>query len=303
MDFKQIEAFISVAKHKSFSKAADMIFLSQPTISSHISSLEKELKIQLFDRTSKEVNLTPAGNSFYEYAINLINLRNNAITNISSFNSNITGTLNLFASSTPCNSIVPKLLNNFHLSYPEVTFNVKEQGSCTILKNILNHTCEIGIVGTYTKNDKIATYTLIEDELIIISSNKLNLPEELSLDMLLKYPFILRESSSATRKTFEEILDNHASDKKGKLNILCQIDNINALLQLVKEGIGVSIVSKQVYENSLENNSLRMSRIKDITMSRNLYLVVNKNKTLTPVAKTFLNMCKKEFKIEDTPIL
>lgn len=85
MDFKQIEAFINVAKFKSFSKAAEAIFLSQPTISAHISNLEKELNTTLFDRSSKEVNLTPAGKIFFDYALNLLNIRNNAIYSINEF--------------------------------------------------------------------------------------------------------------------------------------------------------------------------------------------------------------------------
>lgn len=91
MDFKQIEAFISVAKYKSFSKAANSVFLSQPAISSHISTLEKELSVQLFDRTSKEVLLTPAGNSFLKYALEILNARDKAVCCLSNFNNTVCG--------------------------------------------------------------------------------------------------------------------------------------------------------------------------------------------------------------------
>lgn len=296
MDFKQIEAFISVAKHKSFSKAADNIFLSQPTISSHISSLEKELKIQLFDRTSKEVNLTPAGESFLEYAVDLISLRNNAVTNISSFNNNISGELNLSASSTPCNSILPKLMNKFHINYPEVIFNIKEQSSGDIIKNILDLNCELGLVGTTIKNEKISSHILMEDELVIISNSDLNLPEYINFDTLLKHNFILREKTSATRKTFETLLDEHCK-KSSNLNIICEIDNVNALLQLVKSGIGISIISRKIYEDNLHGTGICMSKLQDMELKRHLYLVFNKKRTLTPVARTFFNMCKTEFNI------
>lgn len=101
MDFKQIEAFISVAKFKSFSKAANRTFLSQPTISSHISNLERELSVQLFDRTSKEIILTAAGESFLEYALAIINTRNEAINHVSIFNETISGKLNLAVALLP----------------------------------------------------------------------------------------------------------------------------------------------------------------------------------------------------------
>jgi DNA-binding transcriptional LysR family regulator len=166
MDFKQIEAFTSVANYKSFSKAASTIFLSQPTISSHIASLEKELNVQLFDRTSKVVYLTPAGESFLEYAINLINTRNNAISNLSNFNTKVSGKLNLWASTTPCNSLVPDLIKKFSGLYPDVRFNITEQSSGDIIKAILDLNCEIGIVGTTIDNSRVKSYKLMEDNLV-----------------------------------------------------------------------------------------------------------------------------------------
>jgi len=209
MDFKQLEAFITVSKLRSFSKAANAIYLSQPTISSHISSLEKELNIQLFDRTSKEVNLTPVGESFLQYANDIINLRNNAITDLSNFNNNITGVLNIAASTTPCNSLLPTLVSTFSELYSNVKFNIKEQGSVSIIKDIIDLKCEIGLVGTIIDNSKINSYKIMEDELVIVSNPKLNLPETISIDDLIKYPFIIREKESATRHTLEAQL--HAS--------------------------------------------------------------------------------------------
>ncbi|WBW97700.1 selenium metabolism-associated LysR family transcriptional regulator [Oceanirhabdus sp. W0125-5] len=297
MDFKQVEAFVSVAKHKSFSKAADHIFISQPTISSHISALEKELKVQLFDRTSKVVHLTPAGESLLEYAMDMISLRNNAITNVSNFHNNIRGTLTLSASTTPFNSIVPKLLHNFHDKYPDVKFSLKEQGSGNIIKDIINLNCEIGIVGTNFKNDKILSHKLIDDELVVVHNGDFNIPEQVKVQDIINHDFLMREKNSATRRTFESALIN-SELKSNKLNIICEIDNINALLQLVKEGLGITIVSKQLIINSFNNYGLKVSNIVDLDLKRCLYLVINRNRTLTPVAKSFISMCVDQFDLK-----
>ncbi|MFX0549799.1 selenium metabolism-associated LysR family transcriptional regulator [Hathewaya histolytica] len=295
MDFKQIEAFISVAKLKSFSKAANTIFLSQPTISSHISSLEKELNIQLFDRTSKEVNLTPAGESFLDYAIDIVNTRNHAIVALSDFNSNISGKLNVSASTTPCNSIVPVIMKKFSSLYPEVTFDINEQSSGKIIKDILNLECEIGIVGTSIRHDKIKSYKLLEDELVVISHPSLNLPRELEIKDLLKYKFIFREKNSATRKTFEDIISEEFDISK--LNILCEVNNLDTLVQFVKTGMGISIVSSKIYETSSSDRKLTYSKIKNLNLTRNIYLIMNSKRTLTPTARAFFNMCKEDFKL------
>jgi len=264
MDFKQLEAFITVSKLRSFSKAANAIYLSQPTISSHISSLEKELNIQLFDRTSKEVNLTPVGESFLQYANDIINLRNNAITDLSNFNNNITGVLNIAASTTPCNSLLPTLVSTFS---------------------------ELGLVGTIIDNSKINSYKIMEDELVIVSNPKLNLPETISIDDLIKYPFIIREKESATRHTLEAQLHANKIDPK-KLKVLCEVNSVHAQLKLINLGLGISIISKSLCDDGFISGNMRISRVENVDLRRDLFLIVSSKRTLTPIARAFFSMCK-----------
>ena len=298
MDFKQIEAFISVARFKSFSKAASTIFLSQPTISSHIASLERELNIQLFDRTSKVVYLTPAGESFLEYAINLINTRNNAIYNLSKINTVISGNLNLSASTTPCNSLVPDLIKKFSGLYPDVNFKITEQSSGNIIKDILDLNCEIGIVGTTIKNVKIKSYKLMEDDLVLISSTDLNVPDEITLKDLLKYKFIIREKNSATRTTLDSALESKGVNPN-LLNVFCEVNTLDNLLQFVKLGTGVSIISEKISFDYIDSTKIKISKIKDLLLKRNLYLIVNSKRTLTPIANAFFDMCKEMFSLKE----
>ncbi len=291
MDFKQLEAFITVSKLRSFSKAANAIYLSQPTISSHISSLEKELNIQLFDRTSKEVNLTPVGESFLQYANDIINLRNNAITDLSNFNNNITGVLNIAASTTPCNSLLPTLVSTFSELYSNVKFNIKEQGSVSIIKDIIDLKCEIGLVGTIIDNSKINSYKIMEDELVIVSNPKLNLPETISIDDLIKYPFIIREKESATRHTLEAQLHASKIDPK-KLKVLCEVNSVHAQLKLINLGLGISIISKSLCDDGFISSNMRISRVENVDLRRDLFLIVSSKRTLTPIARAFFSMCK-----------
>lgn len=296
MDFKQLEAFITVSKLKSFSKAANAIYLSQPTISSHVSSLERELNIQLFDRTSKEVNLTPIGESFLQYANDIINTRNNAVADLADFNNNISGILNISASTTPCNSLLPSLVSKFSDIYPTVKFNIKEQGSCKIITDIIDLNCEIGLVGTKIDNPKINNYKIMEDELVAISSSKLNLPETISIDELIKYPFIMRERESATRQTLEANLSSNNIDLN-KLKVICEVDNIHCQLKFVNLGFGISIISKSLFDESILNDTIRSSKIKDLELTRDIFLAVSSKRTLTPTAKAFFNMCVDTFKL------
>lgn len=297
MDFKQLEAFVAVAKYKSFSKAANIIFLSQPTISTQISTLEKELEIQLFDRSSKEVTLTSFGETFLEYALDLLNTRNTAISHLSSFTSSISGRFTLEASSTPCNSIVPSLLQEFSLKYPQVTFNIIEQPSGVIIKDILNFNCEIGIIGNYIADDRINCYRLTEDDLVLISKPSLNLPDKLSAVSLLDYKFIFRERNSATRKSFEKMLLDAEMDAES-LKICCEVNSLDTLLQMVKRGIGISIVSRMVCEDYINSQSIKASKIIDLELKRYIYLITSSRRTLTPTARAFFDACREQFKFK-----
>ena len=295
MDFKQIEAFINVAKFKSFSKAANSTFLSQPAISSHIASLEKELNVQLFDRTSKEVILTPAGDSFLKYTFDILNTRDKAIYNLTNFNGNVNGRLKLAASTTPCNTIVPQLIKKFHSIYPEVSFDVIEQSSGKIIQDIVKFDCEIGIVGELVSDERIKNYKLIEDDLILISPLELNLSHFVKLESILKFPFILREQGSATRKTFENALQK-TKFNIGDINLHFEVNNLDTQLQFVKHGLGISVVSKQVFRDYISSGMIKESIIEDLSLKRSIYMVLSSKRTLTPTSKAFFDLCKEDFK-------
>lgn len=294
MDFKQIEAFINVAKFKSFSKAATSSFLSQPAISSHIASLEKELIVQLFDRTSKEVLLTPAGESFLKYAIDILNTRDRAISHLANFNETISGKLRLAASTTPCNTIVPSLIKEFHTLYPDVSFDVTEQSSGEIINNIIKFDCEIGIVGELVNDEKIKSYKLLNDDLVVISPPDFNLPDSINIESLFKYKFILREEGSATRKTFEDALKKGGLDTSN-IDVHFEVNNLDTLFQFVKNGVGISIVSKHVFRDYISLGLIKESYIENLPLVRSIYLVMSSKRTLTPTAKAFFTLCKNHF--------
>lgn len=295
MDFKQIEAFINVAKFKSFSKAANSSFLSQPAISSHIASLEKELSVQLFDRTSKEVLLTPAGESFLKYALDILNTRDKAIFNLANFNEKVSGKLRLSASTTPCNTIVPSLIKEFHKEHPDVSFDVTEQSSGQVIESITKFDCELGLVGELVNDEKIKSYNIIDDDLVIISPPQFNFPDTIDIDFLFKYKFILREQGSATRKTFEEALKKQGIDFSN-IDVHFEVNNLDTLYQFVKSGLGVSIVSKHVLRDYISLGLIKESTIKKLSLKRYIYLVTSSKRTLTPTAKAFFNLCRNHYK-------
>ena len=297
MDLKQIEIFIKVANLKSFSKAAEEIFLSQPAVSAQILSLERELDVQLINRSSKDIALTDAGEAFLNYAIDIKNVYNSALSTLSSFNDNIGGVLNLSVSTTPCNSIVPNLIKEFSENYPSVKFKIVEQSSGEIIENILKFNCELGIVGSKVNNKRIECYKLVEDEMVIISNKSLNVPSKVKIEELINYKFILRESGSATRKNFEKSLQDKGFDIS-RINVVCEINNLDALFKFVKAGIGIAVVSKNVCEDYSRDESIVISEVEDTKLKRSIYLAKSLKRELTPAAKVFYDFCREHFKVK-----
>ncbi|KRQ86307.1 HTH-type transcriptional activator CmpR [Caloramator mitchellensis] len=283
MDFKQIEAFVNVAKYKSFSKAADAIFLSQPTISAHISNLEKELNTVLFDRSSKEVTLTPSGKIFLDYAVNLLNIRNNAVFSISEFEKKITGKLTIASSTTPCRFLVPSLIKKFHENYSSVEFDVKEESTKNVIDYIIKGEAEIGIVGEVLADDRLTYKKIADDNLIIIGSPEVK--NITSLEELLKQRFILREKGSATRNIFEKYMDNLGCLEK--IKVFAEVSSLEAVLQFVKNGIGISIVSEYACEDYTKTGLVKKIEVDGFKINRDIYLIFHNKRTLSPAARAF----------------
>lgn len=285
MDFKQIEAFMNVAKFKSFSKAADAIFLSQPTISAHISSLEDELGVPLFNRNGKEISLTPSGSVFLEYAANLINTRDNAVLKLNSFSTAIKGSLTIASSTTPCRFILPRFIKSFHKIYNKVNYNIKEGSSTNVLNMIISGEGDIGFVGE-TINDKRIQFIKIAHDNLIAISNISTLPTNISLDLFLKQDFILREKGSATRNAFKTFLEK-SKIPLGEINIIAEVNSLEAVLQFVKFGLGVSIISEAACEDYINAGIIKKHNIENVNIKRDIYMVTFKNRIMTPQGKAF----------------
>ena len=285
MDFKQIEAFVNVAKYKSFSKAADAIYLSQPTISAHIASLEQELGLILFDRNGKEIRLTHGGSLFLEYAINLINIRNIAVANLADYNNKISGKLTIASSTAPCRFILPKLVTSFKKHYCDVTYDIKEESTKNVVEMIIGGESEIGIVGEPLKDPRLSYCKISGDHLVLVSNNK-SLPEELSLEDLQNQQFILREKGSATRAKFEEALEEN-NFSPSKLKVFAEVSSLEAVLQFVKSGAGMSIVSELACEDYIDSGLIRKHTVKNFDISRDIYAVIHTKRTLSPTSRAF----------------
>ena len=291
MDFKQIEAFVYVIRHKSFSRAADAIYLTQPTVSAHISSLEKELGTRLVDRSGKNIELTETGKLFYEHAVNLINIRDNAVFSLSSYNNTIKGKIEIAASTVPSQIILPKHMKNFTAKYKDISFSITQMDSAEVAAAVLEKKYEIGIVGTKYQNAKLCCHKIADDKLVLITPNSKKYAainsEKVPFSTIAKEKFIIRETGSGTRREFERII-KESGIPKSAINIIGQMNSIEAIKQSVSMGLGVSIMSKLSVQDYVSCGLLKAFDIEGLDLSRAFYLIYMSNRPLSPLSNLFL---------------
>ena len=293
MDFKQIEAFVNVVRYKSFSKAADATFFTQPTISTHIRNLEKELGVKLLDRKSRTVEMTPQGNQFYKYAVEMINARSLAIDAINAGVENLSGILEIQTSSIPGVTFLPGLLAGFRNEHDGVQYYVSVSDTQTVVDNISERIGEIGFVGEDVSSSAIECVKVASDRSVLISPLSSGIGHDVSLSEVTKHPFIWRETGSATRKSFEKAA-LEAGFEKDAFEVAALVDDMDAIVRSVEAGLGVAIISEQIA--SALGGRVNVSEIKDFNEARTFYMIRLKNMSLSPAAEAFAAYVKETMK-------
>lgn len=288
MDFKQLETFVAVAKLKSFSKAAEKLYITQPTASNHILSLEKQLNTILINRTNKNITLTTAGALLYEYAIDILNKRDNAVFSLNQFKGKIEGILEISSSTIPEQYFLPELLKKFSKIYPDVKYFLKKYDTSQVINKILSGEIDFGIVGAKKDFKQLEYIEILDDNIILAASNKgkYSHNNSITLKELLHLPVIMREEGSGTRNIVENSLkDNNLS--VGDLNIIAYIEDTETIKQCVKKDLGVTFISRQAVDYDIQNKLIKNIKIKDFEFRRKFYFVYHKSRALSPLAETF----------------
>ncbi len=290
MDFKQLEAYINVYELKNFSKAAERMFLSQPSISAYITALEKELNTQLIYRSTKDFIPTKSGILFYRHAKDLLSLRDNSIQSVKTISDSDAGSIDILASSVPAQYILPEILGAFHKLYPDVLFNLQQEDSLEVVNAISSYKGEIGFVGAKIENANCLFDAFLSESLVMIAPYEerfLNMSAADIVDLIDREYFVVRQSGSGTRLQYEESL-KAIGINPGRLKISARLSNTQSLIHAVAGGLGLSIVSELA-----ARDYIRQKRILAMDMpglpKRNFYIALNKNRVQTPIANAFVD--------------
>ena len=290
MDMRRLEVLCKVIELKSFTKAAEALLLSQPTVSEHIRSLEEALGERLIDRLGREVLATPAGRLFYQYARNIIQLREEAVQALEQFKGNLSGHLTFGASTIPGTYVVPRFIGSFKAFHPATQMTLRIADTAQIVKDVLEGNLEAGLIGSKWNDRRFLLDELFTDELIltIFPGHSWARKRLIQPDELIGEPFILRERGSGTRMVMERILDEHGFDTS-RLFVVAEMGSTEAVRQGIKARIGISILSRQAVEDDIQNGTLASVKIEGIRFFRPLYLVQRKSRRLSPLCAAFLD--------------
>lgn len=300
MHFKQLEVFVNVVRLKSFSKAAEVVYLSQPTVSAHINALEEELDTKLIVRSTKEVYPSKAGKIFYKYALDMLDLRDTAVADVKRSSTQVKGMLDIAASTVPSLYLLPRVIPGLLEKYPQLTFSIKQYDSVEVVHRIIDMDAEVGVTGAMFEKSGCVFEPVARDRLMIITPNT---PEYAALngritpEIIRGSRFISREYGSGTRKESETFLRGIGVDPSA-LRISVQLESTESVIQGVKNNLGISIVSKYACQDCLASGGILAFDYESPGLDRDFYAVYRKNRPLSPAAEAFIHELKVGFRSE-----
>lgn len=295
MELNQLKAFCAVVEKRSFSRAGEVVFLSQPTVSLQISSLEQELGTQLLDRRAREITVTKTGETLYQYAKRILRLINEAEQAIEQLKGLMKGTLTLGASTIPGEYLLPSLLAEFKGLHPAIDIDLQISDTQGVITKVLAHEAEIGFVGTRDKSDKLVFKSLATDKLVLIASADSTWlhQDSLSVEQLRGIPFILRESGSGTRITVKQkLLEKGITEEE--LNVVMRLGSTAAVKRAVESSLGVSFVSEKAIENEIRLGTIKTIPVKDLELDREFFIVYSGKKSHSPAAQALLQFLQEK---------
>ena len=287
---KHLETFCKVAETGSFSRAGEAIYLTQPTVSGHIASLEQEVGLRLFDRLGRRVALTNGGQIFYRYAKEILRLRAEALNAIYEFSHLLKGRITIGGSTIPGEYFLPKVMGRFQTEAPGISISLVIADSQQIIDMLRAGEIEVGAVGMRFEGEGVDAYPLFRDRVIIAASaqHPLAVKREISWEELRAAPLLIRERGSGTRKAFEQHVAA-AGLRMDDFRIVGEMGSSTAVKEGVKAGIGLGIISDLAVREDIEGGGIKEVRVQGQgAIERAFFAVVPAGRDLSPPARRFL---------------
>ena len=290
MDFDQLETFLEVARHASFSRAAEKRFRTQPAISAQIRALEEEVGTQLFDRSGGRVSLTAAGKEFQKYVEVTLESRKQMVTHLAEMEHVPRGEIVVGANEGTCLYVLPEVFAEFKKQYGGVAVSIKSAESTKILESIIDNSVDFGVVSLPVKDNRLTVVPIHRDELVVIAAphHPLAPMKTVLIGEAAKYPLLLPKSGH-TRDALEEIF----FERRLKPTISMELDSSELLKRFAAADVGVGFIARSNVCDDVRAGLLAAVPLADVAIRRDLALVFRKDKALSRAALAFIDIAVK----------
>lgn len=295
-DLRQLEIFCRVVELGSVSKAAEVVNLTQSSVSERMGSLEGSIGAKLFDRIGRRNVLTNTGKLLYELALKHLALKEETLQALEGFQGIRRGEVTIGGSTIPGEYILPGVIQRFHKDHPRILLRLRIQDTAEIARDVANGLLSFGVVGAVIENEFLKYETLWQDELVLIASASHHLAKSRSVALsdLVTEPFILRESGSGTRQLLERHISAATTGKRIELNAVAELGSSAAIKAGVLAGLGVSVISARAVKSEVESGKLVILPVAGLEQKRSFYLVRDSRRTLSPLSNAFCEFLKSD---------
>jgi DNA-binding transcriptional LysR family regulator len=288
VDLRPLEVFSKVAELGSFSRAAEALSLTQPTVSEHIRTLEEGLGVRLLDRLGRGAAVTPAGRLLLSYATRLLALHREALQTMAGYQGRMVGHLSVGASTIPGEYLLPAIIGRFKEKFPDISTTLLIGDSQAVVEWVLDGRAEIGVVGAKLGHRALEYRELLPDTVVVAvaASHPWRGRPEVPLEELRTQPLLIRERGSGTRAALEAALADRGLDLSS-FTVVGEMGSTQAVKQAVKAGLGVSVISKRAVEEDCRHGLLWCVRLAEVVVARSFYSVLHRERTRSPLAEAF----------------
>jgi len=290
MTIRHLKIFITVADCGKMNLAAKKLYISQPSVSQAIQELEKEYGIQLFERLSQKLYITDNGEKLLSYARHIVDSYEEM--DLAMKNAGEHPKIQIGCSVSVGTCLIGKVLNEMEERYPNLDTRVIINNTTSIEKQIANSDLDVGIVEGIVTNPDMEKIPLCEDELVIVAGKKHPFYQrtEIALEELRDADMIAREDGSMVRNQYEQLLVTHGIT----LHTKWSSTNTEAIKNAVIDGKGIAILSKLLVEKEIQSGELRKIPVHDVKVQRTIHLIYHKNKYISNIMKSFVEISQTE---------
>ncbi|MDN3016375.1 LysR family transcriptional regulator [Paenibacillus sp. BSR1-1] len=293
MYYEELKTFVTLAEVKNFTKTAELLLMSQPSVSLHIKNLEKEFQTKLFLRSPKFLQITPTGEILYDRAKQMITIYEQTKQDILEHHESIKGELKIGASFTIGEYILPSLLIDIQNDYPELDLHVVIGNTEEIVQSVRLYQVDIGLIEGQTNEKEVSVHSFMQDQLFIIASNNHELVkyEEVTMTDLQNQAWVSRELGSGTREYLNHVIRSNGL----KVKSLLSISSSQGIKETLINGTGLSLLSQSVIERDVKQGLLSIIKVKNHQFTRTLSYIIAPIMEDKRNVKTFISALNKKW--------